>query len=587
MSRRIKTPIDRNAFDQAEAEFQHKYAAELVHPDAQTPGTKRHRKLRDKWLDLYKRHGGQVDSGKTFQDRLPGDVAEPCPLKNEIAEVGFLDGDDVTLAAGTVQQHVNLPRQAKFVDGGHVTNIDRLGRKLRVFVRFTRAKKEAFKVELLSHRKNAIYSGAEKRNRPSFNYTRPHTDHPVGHYLRHHGAIYTGTTGGDGTAIIDGVFEVTPAGGDRYMLVAYDVNGKVVQSAAIVETRRTIYYMTALADDPNNVIMDQAWFRGRIEAKYRPRGIDLVFLGEEDLPGLVYADIDNQLQAGDRVLAATANNNGAYGRPYDDYKPYLICFAFVDHVANARKKVFDPVAIPNVAPNSVIDIPVFIQPALTRANDPHFDWRKALWIGLGPAQYDRTTTGSEWFERGTLTVHAVGGDVVVALAEGDLTPVGRSALEPDALCELQLDVTGHFAAPTAVTVEIEGVIMYQSVMGSTLTGRHKGIALQPARTQYVLIPRKKRLASAIHEAGHALGMVAGTATQGLQHGTYYEYNGQHCHHAIAAQANPIDYHRPPHKDTGTCIMYGLIPDAAPNLNFCPGCRRVLRRIDLGNGLYLD
>lgn len=584
MSRRIKRPINRAAYDQAELVFRQRYATDLANPQSQQPGTKLHRKLRDKWLDLYKRHGGEVEDGKTFADPLPNDIAEPCPIKNEIVEVEFLDGDDQTLAAGEVVQHVNLPRDAKFVGSG-VTNIDRLGRKVRVRIRFARAKKELFKVALLSHEKNAAYTSAEKVARPSFNYTRVKAPaHAQGDFKRRHGDVVSGKTRPDGTAIVE--FEVTPAGGDKYKLVAWDVNGNKVHSASTIKTTRTVYYATFLGDDPNNVFLNQAWFRGKLEAEYRKHHVNLVFLGQEQLNGLTCPDPYGEMTSGDPVLARTSTANGAFGRKYDDYKPYLICFTFVDHIAQPRERIMEPISVDNVQANDVVDVPLYINNAVTRATDALFDWRKPLWRDLGDPPYCTPAPGSTWFKSARMTLHHLAGDQIINLAEGDLTLVGQSVHNPHSKCQVQVTAPATLAAPTRVTVEIEAVYMSKAVSGQALSGKYKGIAVMPARVYYALTPRKKRLSAIIHEAGHILGMCPNQQSQGLQHATYYNHNGQHCHESIPAQPDPSAYHLLPHKDTGTCIMYGLIPDAAPNMKFCKNCRKLLRKIDLGNGLYL-
>jgi hypothetical protein len=111
-----------------------------------------------------------------------------------------------------------------------------------------------------------------------------------------------------------------------------------------------------------------------------------------------------------------------------------------------------------------------------------------------------------------------------------------------------------------------------------------GITLQPGRSQFVPVPNNKQLASAVHECGHAMGMVATTAQQGLTHAHHYDFNANHCWTSVAGPAGePADYHRIPLKDTGTCVMYGLIPDAGPNLAFCADCSSVLRKLDLTRG----
>jgi hypothetical protein len=79
-------------------------------------------------------------------------------------------------------------------------------------------------------------------------------------------------------------------------------------------------------------------------------------------------------------------------------------------------------------------------------------------------------------------------------------------------------------------------------------------------------------------------MVADVAQQGVGHARMYDHQGRHCWHGVAGPVpTAADYHQLPYKDTGDCVMYGLIPDAAPNLGFCADCGAVLKKLDLSAG----
>jgi hypothetical protein len=584
MSRRIVTPIDRTAFDAARTEYAQRHPLE----PPPRPGTSLHRRRRDEWLDLYEKHGGEVDDGAGFQNALPSSAVEPCPIKNEIVSVEILDGGPATTLGGAGTQHVNLPRRAELVCGTTVPNVDRMGRDIRVKVTFRRPKKEKFKVALLAHRNDATYSAAEQARRASFVYQRHAATYPTGDFVEHHGAVVTGTTRSNGTAVVEGKLSVTPAGGDQYKVVAWDVNGKVVYSSGTIATTRTIFYATFLGDDPNHFRMDQATFRHGIEAKYAAQHVTLVFLGENLLPGIVYHDtvMSGIVPAGVHAICRT--RAGAFGQRYDTYKPYLIRFVFVDHCCEPRSVQLQPHAASGVGPNAKIRLPFYNNAAATRAKIPTFDWRKCLWIGLGDTAVavDKPTDGTTWFRSASLTIHhgPPRGDEVVALTSADFALRERTP-GSGAFVEATLDIGTRVAAPTDVTISLEAVIMYQSVLGESLSDDDAGITIQPARNYFTSVPQVRQLSSAIHECGHAVGMCASSLHQGLEHGRFYDYNGQHCWTGVAtAAATPGDYHQPPLKDTGTCVMYGLIPDHGPNMDFCPACAEVLRKIDLGGGL---
>lgn len=582
MSRRIVTPINQVAFNAARHDYLQQFPG---NPPA--PGTRAHRQRRDVWLQLYAQHGGTVDTGDSFQAKVPGTAVEPCPLKNEIASVAFLSGSNVVNANAV--QRVNLPQERRFVDGVRVTHRDRLGHTLRVKVTFRRAKKEHFKVALLAHNTNPAYSAPERAHSAAYNraaLTPAAPEHVQGAFDQYLGAIYTGRTGSNGRAVIEGHFELPPSGGARYKLVAWDVNGNVVFSTAEIETRRTLFFATFLANDPSNARVDQTWFRNQIAAAYAPHGIELVHVGEEALPGVVYHDITNSPALGNAVGAAAQGRRSTLGCRYTEIAPYLIKFAFVDHLAGAMSGPFQPVRLPGVNPGDLVQAPLFRHTAVQRQNDLAFDWRKCLWTGLGPVldQGLRPPNGHDWFVSATLTSHGVGGDLTVPLTADDLTPVSRVGV-PGAMVEVSFAIPGDFPANRDVTFNLTALFVNTTKMGQSMTAPYAGITVQPSRTMFEPVPANKQLSSAIHEFGHAIGMVVNSATQGIEHPRMYDNNGNHCWDGVAGgpAPNPGAYHQLPYKDTGTCVMYGLIPDAAPNLAFCAHCAAALSKLDLSAG----
>jgi hypothetical protein len=341
--------------------------------------------------------------------------------------VAFLTGGNEVNANAV--QRVNLPQERKFVDGVRVTHRDRLGPALRVKVAFRRKKKEDFKVALLAHNANPAYTPAERLRgvygRAALAPAAP--EHVQGNFDHYVGAVYTGRTGSDGKAVVEGHFVLPPSGGAKYKLVAWDVNGNVVFSGAEIETKRTLFYATFLANDPSNARVDQVWFRTQLEATYAPHGIELVHAGEENLPGIVYHDIVQDAVLGDAVLRVAASRRSNLGCRYSELVPYLTRIAFVDHIAECRYGTFEPVRFNNVSPGDVVQAPIYRQTAMQRQADLNFDWRKCLWTGLGPCldTHVRPPGGHEWFGSAALTSHGVNGDVTVQLTPADLTPVAR------------------------------------------------------------------------------------------------------------------------------------------------------------------
>jgi hypothetical protein len=596
MTKRIKPPVNETAFRRARTEYLETYRKDLTdehgHPKQIQPGSRTHKKLREGWLKLYEKHGGLLEEAN-FQDALVPQVKEPCPLLNQIVSVEILDGGDNTFLAGTGTQHVNLPQDQKFVDGTHVTNLDRLGRKISVKVAFKLKKKEKFMVSLLSHQDNAAYTVKERGRKASFSYQRPAARHPTGSFVDEHGdgTVFTGTTKSDGTAVLKNAFEVTPAGGDQYKVVAWDINGNVVYSPGTIQTTRTIYYATFLADDPANVRIDQNAFRTQIEQAYSNFHVNLVFIGEEQVNGLVYHDIIVKSSAYGAVNNLSKSRNSQLNKIYDVFKPYLIRFLFVDHCARIAKKEIEPVLFDNVAPNTPINVPIFVNPLTTRQRDPTFDWRRCLWVGLRQATdpAGRTSTGHEWFESCLLEIRSTAtGNVEeeIRLTANELTLVARDN-SPNAKVQVSINIGNLITTPKHITVKLTACVVIHAVMGETLTDEGAGITVQPSRHMFANVPDAKQISSCIHELGHALGMVATEAKQGVGHQHQYDLNGSHCWTGVHGGPMPPpsvdDYHKLPYKETGTCVMYGLIPPH-PNMAFCADCAKIIRKLDLSGGL---
>jgi hypothetical protein len=581
VSRRIVTPIDPVAFNAAQVA----YLLHYPNPQPQ-PGSRAHRQRRDAWLNLYAQNGGVVDQGGTFQAKDPGNVVEPCPLKNVIASVAFLSGS--TEVNANAVQRVNLPRERKFVDGVRVTHRDRLGHELRVKVRFQRKKKEDFKVALLAHNANPTYTGPERGHSTAYGraaLTPADPAHVQGAFDHYVGAVYTGRTGSDGKAVIEGHFEIPPSGGAKYKLVAWDVNGNVVFSGAELETKRSLFYATFLANDPNGVRVDQNWFRTQLEGAYTNQAVELVHVGEENLPNIVYHDIMFVGIVGDVVQRVAAQRTSSLGCKYSELAPYLTSIAFVDHAAECRYGDFQPVRFDNASPGDVVQAPLYRQTAEQRQVDPTAEYRKCLWVGLGPTLdvTARTPGGHDWFGAAQLTSHGDGGDVTVQLTANDLTLIERNGF-PGAMVEVSFAIPQTFPQNRAATFVLSASFLYSSKLGQSLTGKYAGITIQPARWMFEPVPNQEQLSAAIHEVAHAMGMVMRPTTQGIAHPKQYHFNGGHCWQGMngPAQSDP-DYHLPPLKDTGTCVMYGLIPPGAPSIVFCADCTAALQKADLSRG----
>lgn len=579
MSRRIVTPINPVAFNAAQVAYLQQYP----NPQPQ-PGSRAHRQRRDAWLNLYAQNGGVVDQGGTFQAKVPGNVVEPCPLKNVIASVAFLTGSNPVNANAV--QRVNLPQERKFIDGVRVTHRDRLGHTLRAKVTFRRKKKEDFKVALLAHNANPAYTGPERGHSAAYGraaLTPADPAHVQGAFDHYVGAVYTGRTGSDGKAVIEGHFEIPPSGGAKYKLVAWDVNGNVVFSGAEIETKRTLFYATFLADDPTHSRIDTGAFARGLKEMFDELGLELIALGEHTLFGLRYHDPGSYDQVGRPIEAIVEKAKTRDGLAYKSLGDHLMKIVFVDQAARAEKRPLDPVEFESVEPGEEVEAGVF-QIKLTRRNqEPLMDFRRPLWVGMGPAAVPsyRPPNNHEWFHAATLSYVGEKKSGTINLPETAFTLVPRHEGSRE-MVALRFKIPGEVPSQSKVTFALTAVSVTRMVNGEAIAEVFPRTIVVAARENYKAVAHNAQIATIIHEVGHALGMVP-VDEVGIVHTNRYTLNGSHC--ASGAPNRPTDdqqFHSDKYANSGTCVMFGQIPPV-PNLNFCGECKAALRKIDLSSG----
>ncbi len=167
------------------------------------------------------------ENNKLSKTAKCGSAKEGCPHGAKIVSVEFLDGDDNTEISSKSDQFVNIERKQKWVDGKHVKNIDRLGQKPRVKVRFDKKGTHKFEVKLVPDANNITYTEKELKRNTNGRFKMEENWKP-------------GTTKDDGTLIIEDLF-ISAAGGNIHTLIAKDAHKNQVKSTHGIVTRRLIY----------------------------------------------------------------------------------------------------------------------------------------------------------------------------------------------------------------------------------------------------------------------------------------------------------------------------------------------------------
>lgn len=599
MGRRIKLPVNQMAYADARAEFYQR------HPELVNAGLRinvpaahlRYKALRTEWLNLYEKYGGETHKGTEHQGKYPDTLNEPVAFDNPILAIHILDGNNHTyLQAGhNAIQHVNLPVDMKWVDGNHVRNIDRLSRRLRVKVEFTKPGKERFRIQLVAHRDNTEYTPTEQAARASFQYQRAPMPGATDDYNKLHGNEYRGKTGANGTKVTDRVFEVTPAVGDRYKFIAWDTSGNEVHSVEFT-TKRTVYYMTLRTHNAAHAVTTPA-LRAGVEPVYSNLHTQMIYLGEEQLAQAAgeYYPISTPFDFLNQVNLTSRNPCVNFPtKTYTEFSPFLLRVVLGDHLANSYKAINDdwqgdrrllPVGPVPVGPGSPrVVVPVQMQQP--PANDPHADMRKALWEGLGPVAVATTPTmpGSNWFVSGELTLH---NQTTIAIPLANCTPEEIDPVNrPDFYGQVRVQVDNLTPNQTTGTIRLSVIVVGRCVNGEANKPEAPGAMLQASRHNFAIIPAAKQIAAIIHEMGHSLGMVAAPTYKhsGVDSPPYYYFfTGNHCYNGVPPQAQAADYHSDPNlQNSANCVMFGLVPPI-PNMDFCDDCEAALKKLDLSDG----
>lgn len=467
---------------------------------------------------------------------------DPSPPKKKeepkIVSVAFLHGDDKTELGRTGKHFVNLPRDAKWADGTHVANIDRLSQKPRVKARFNVKGKHKFKVkyEYTPHADPGVavdkrgYTTAEKGRNNNF---------------KHQDKEKSYTTDADGTKIITDDFFVNAAGKDEYKLIAKDESDTEVRSQKIVGHRLVFYKEIKMKT------VSAAANLTTVETEYAKHNIKLVSLGSVEM------DHMPNISTGDSATFKTKARTAYSGSNAKAKEPYVVAIGYTDHLAvkdASQVVVKSGVAVGPGKPDVVI-------PIVDGSGNSKF-----LWNNIVP--------GEKWFVSAKFLKNGgTAGTDDVTITEANCTGVADAAYGADYLNKVKVTVTGLAAATGTITLTVNWVNRMRG--GLSFGGGNLVCVCTKAWWRTESSASQNQVV--VHEMGHKIGMVAdGTGTGPDKTAKHYSgkgHIGNHCHQGLAVKASYAT-------DTGTCVMFGA---THAKTAFCDDCKPAVRKQDLSAG----
>lgn len=476
-----------------------------------------------------------------------GDVCIKCELvKGKIVSAEILDGSDTKTLSGTGVQYVNLNRDAKWVDGKYVKNIDRLSQLIRVKIKFDRPGHHSFRLKLVPGGKNAKYTAAELARNGAF---------------KHHTGVLADRTLANGEKIVSAVMNIASAGDNTYKIEAEDIEGTKKKSKGEVKTDRLVYFREFKMDHAN---VKPATNIGKFKSAFKECFITMEQLGSEKithLPNVGTNTGDLQQLIHDAFIASPANAKA----------PYALALVYTDHLAVKRdnRSLATPAAVP-VGPG---------KPAVTIAvkgsgltNPAVAD--RYLWKNLVP--------GEGWLE--DATYHPSDGSASIDVAAKCIAVGG------DMSKQVKIDVTGLPAGTGIIRIKVNWV---DRMRGGLALGSNN-VAIVCTRAWWKTKTNDAQVHVMIHEVGHQVQMVPdGTGIRPDKVATHYwggnkaanptksdkGHVGDHCYNGNAdGQAR---YDASADRDNAICVMYGSTKDA--NQTFCANCKPSARKVDISGG----
>lgn len=487
-------------------------------------------------------------SGKDLKITHSGQKSDIDPVYEKdngtLLSIDLLEGN-TPLTSAEVLQYVNLPQDTKYVNNG-ISHIDRLGRKLRLQVKFKRKGKFKFTITLKSHTLST-YTANEKGKNANFE---KYTD----------SADFFEQTDENGIVTI-GINHttpiwVTPAGNDVFEVKAKDSFGNEATAPTKVKTNRRLYYMEAKMAGLTTITPDL----NTVVAEYAKHGISLV--GYPSVSTTFIENIDTSNQSAFLSNLTALLNASTCGQ----LVPYSLIIGYTGHLAvKSAPKDFDIVNI------------ILGNGGITQTK---------IGIEIGSKKYplwDKIVSGEDYFVE---CYFLKDGDPLtnkISILKTECTP---SKLSGYSAYEVTIDLTRITTLVTSSTdstlpISVKGKVVlcayYVDRMRGGLSGGSSSIVVcTKAYWQNESATSQQQVT--IHELGHSVKMVTKSHSNLDQTPNFYTgsgHIGDHCHAGVSAMANYSGA-------TGsTCVMFGATNGKSA---FCTDCAKAVKKLDLSGGL---
>lgn len=476
-----------------------------------------------------------------------GGTTQSCPLKKKtvkarLVSVEFLNGGDAIDGTGEMNQFVNLPREAKWVDNASgIANQDRLSHTPRIRVKFDQPGSWKFKVKLKPDGGNTAYTANEKKRNARFTYTTETKEY---------------TTDASGIKIIESDFAIPCAGNDKFTLEAEDLeNGSAKKnSVSSVRVKRAFYMVsvrmngTPAAPNINAVI-----------GEYNRHHIKLM-----NLPDQTIARIENIGDDADSDAFADAVRAAYMTAGADAKEPYVVALGFTDQLA---VKGQSSTSMNNVAagPGQVVNYPVMG----TKMNDPTGTFQAMkLWKDVVAAE--------DWFI--SCQFVPADGSPAVDIPKARCTPSANRA-------RVSINLADVPAGNGRLRLEVNIVDRMRG--GLSFGGGNLICACARAWWNDKSADAQEQVV--VHELGHKVGMVS-NADPASESGSplpdrpsrlysAHGHVGNHCCNGLSdAERGEASYSGL--TASSTCVMFGGTNGV---LAFCDLCTPVMKKLDLSAG----
>lgn len=458
-----------------------------------------------------------------------------------IQSVEILGANNNTIVSGQVEQFVNLPAKAAFVDNIKILHLNQLTKNLKVKVTFDKPGVHHFKIKMVPDTvSNCNYSATEIARNSNF---------------KHQDQELSMTTDANGEKIIAGndLF-VSAAGADKFKVSASDAQANSVVSAGEVLNKRMFYLTEAKMQGLTSIASNL----NAAKAEYEKHGIDFSILPAVNIPHMPnIGNSADKKKFKKSIIAAYNASTAAVAKG-----KYGITVAYTDQLAVKETNKRVPKHNVTVGSSSPIHIPIKTSSNIS----------KSLWNNIVP--------GEDWF----VSCHFLknGGNPSadkISIPKSKCTPIQKSRYPTGYFDSVDIDVSSLSPNETGtITLYVNWV---KKMTGGISFGGTNIVAIC-TRAFWKKTPTLDQNIIAIHELGHKFNMACnGDNNKKLPDiiPNYYKQSGRHCHTGAAGTTN---YHTNTINGNASCVMFGMVKKT--RTRFCDDCGIAIKKVDLKVGV---